>query len=64
MVIKMDPGLRVDGFPVGPVSRAVFKCVLPVVKEKNNDALWMKLALKGSFPVIAKTNSLRVLVSN
>ena len=35
MVIKMDPGLRVDCFPVGPVSRAVFKCVLRVVKEKT-----------------------------
>ena len=35
MVIKMDRGLRVDGFPVGPVGRAVFKCVLGVVKEKT-----------------------------
>ena len=35
MVIKIDPGLRVDGFPVGPVSRAVFKCVLRVVKENK-----------------------------
>ena len=35
MVIKIDPGLRVDGFPVGPVRRAVFKCVLRVVKQKH-----------------------------
>ena len=33
-------------------------------KGKNNDALGMKVALKGSFPVIAKTSSLRVLASN